>query len=128
MNTIMGIAVSGLQAAAKRLQVSASNIANMANRGAITADGTAESGLYRPHQTVQVATPGGGVRAFARPIDPAFHIVPDLSGDSGRVAMPNVDLAEQVVEMILARTAYKANAAVIEVARDLDDVLLDIKA
>ncbi len=128
MNTIMGIAVSGLQAAAKRLQVSASNIANMANRGAVTAEGTVAADLYRPHQAVQVTTPGGGVRAFARPVDPAFHIVPDPSGNGGRVAMPNVDLAEQTVEMILAKTAYKANAAVIEVARELDDVLLDIKA
>ena len=132
MNTIMGIAASGLQAAAKRLQVSASNIANMANRGAVTADGTAEgtadTGLYRPGQVVQVATAGGGVRAFARPVDPAFHIVPDPSGHGGRVAMPNVDLAEQTVEMIVAKSAYKANAAVIEVARELDDVLLDIKA
>ena len=62
-------------------------------------------------------------QAFARPVDPAFHIVPDPSGarsgaqsGDGRIAMPNVDLAEQTVEMIVAKTAYKANAAVIEVA------------
>ncbi len=132
MNAIMGIALSGLQAATKRLQVGASNVANMANRGAVAADGTVEAGLYRPQQVVQVATTGGGVQAFARPVDPAFHIVPDpsgaLAGNDGRVAMPNVDLAEQTVEMIVAKTAYKANAAMIAVAQELDDVLLDIKA
>ena len=132
MNTIIAIAVSGLQAAAKRLQVDASNVANMANRSAVGADGAVEAGLYRPRQVVQVATPGGGVQAFARPVDPAFHIVPApsaaQSGNGGPVAMPNVDIGEQVVEMIVAKTAYKANAAVIAVAQELDDVLLDIKA
>ena len=128
MNQIIGMALSGLQAAAKRLHIGASNVANMANRGRLSADDIAAPGLHRPRQVVQVATPHGGVRAFARPVDPAFHVVPDPSAAGGGIAMPNVDPGEKVVEMIVAKTAYRANAAVIAVAQELDQVLLDIKA
>ena len=127
MNPIIGIALSGLQAAAKRLHIGASNVANMANRGRLSADGIAAPGLHRPRQMVQVATPHGGLRAVTRPVDPAFHIVPDPSAAGGRCVMANVDLGEQVVERIVAKTAYRANAAVIAVAQELDQVLLDIK-
>ncbi len=97
MNPIIGIALSGLQAAAKRLHIGASSVANMANRGRLSADGIAAPGLHRSRQRVQVATPHGGVRAVARPIDPVFHVVPDPSVAGGRIAMPNVDPGEQVV-------------------------------
>ena len=128
LNAIVGIALSGLQAAAKRLQVTASNVANMANRADVAADGTVAAGLFRPAQVQQVAAAGGGTEAVVQAVEPAFHIVPDPSRDGGRVAMANVDLAQQTVEMILAKSAYRANAAIIRTAEEMDDVLLDIKA
>ncbi len=128
MNAIVGIALSGLQAAARRLQVTASNVANMANRADVAADGTVAAGLFRPARVHQVATAGGGTEAVVQPVEPPFHIVPDPSRDDGRAAMPNVDLAQQMVEMMLAKSAYKANAAIIRTAEEMDDALLDIKA
>jgi len=124
--------LSGLMAQSKRLAVSADNIANMRSRG-VRADGPAEQpGAYRPKRTQDVTTAGGGVRAEVRPVSPASVAVyapdsPDADAD-GVAAIPNVNLAEELVTQIQAQRAYEANAKAFRTQDEVIDSLLDIKS
>ncbi len=124
--------LSGLMAQSKRLAVSAENVANMRSRGQ-REDGPAEQpGAYVPRQVEDVTTAGGGVRAVERPVDPAAVKVyapsrPDADAQ-GIAAVPNVDLAEELVTQKLAQRAYEANAAALRTQDEITDSLLDIKS
>jgi flagellar basal-body rod protein FlgC len=124
--------LSGLMAQSKRLAVSADNIANMRSRG-LREDGPAEQpGAYLPKRVDDVTTQGGGVRAEVRPVDPPSVEVyapsrPDADAN-GVAAIPNVNLAEELVTQIQAQRAYEANAAAIRTQDELTDSLLDIKS
>jgi len=124
--------LSGLMAQSKRLAVSADNIANMTSRG-FRADGPAEQpGAYRPKQTQDVTTAGGGVRAEVRPVTPPSVEVyapgsPEADAE-GVAAIPNVNLAQELVTQMQAQRAYEANAAAIRTQDEMTDSLLDIKS
>ncbi|HEY6259191.1 MAG TPA: flagellar basal body rod C-terminal domain-containing protein, partial [Xanthobacteraceae bacterium] len=47
---------------------------------------------------------------------------------NGQVAAPNVDLANEVVQQIIARYEFAANAKVLQVGSEMMKSLLDIKA
>ncbi len=127
MNVTRSIALSGIQAAATRLQVSAGNVANATARGEAPADGGEAQGLYRPGEVVQTAAANGGTEAKTRPVEPAHITVPDPNSDSGTAAVPNVDLAKEVAEQAISEVAYKANAEVLRTVGELERTLLDIK-
>lgn len=119
-------ALTGLLAASKRADASASNIANMSTAGSV--DGT---GTYLPYQaqtTVQTANAGGGVTATNVPKQPGIVNVfaPDspFANSDGLVAVPNVDLAEEAVNLKLAELSYKANISVLKTAEDMTEELL----
>jgi flagellar basal-body rod protein FlgC len=119
-------ALTGLFAASKRAEASASNIANMSTAGSV--DGT---GAYLPYQaqtTVQTASPGGGVTAMNIPKKPgvvnAFAPDSPFANSDGLVAVPNVDLAEEAVNLKLAELSYKANVSVIKTAEEMSEELL----
>lgn len=118
-------ALSGLFAASKRIEAGASNIANMHTTGAL------EDGAPAPYKaltTIQETRPDGGVKAGNIPKSTAF--VPAYSPDSpfanadGLVGVPNVNLAEEAVNMTLAKTAYKANLKTIQTAADMQDEMI----
>lgn len=129
--------LSGLMAQSKRVAVSADNIANMRSRG-LRADGPAQGsiegqpGAYVPKRVDDVTATGGGVRAEVRPVDPPSVPVyapsrPDADSE-GVAAIPNVNLAREMVTQIQAQRAYEANAAAIRTQDELTDSLLDIKS
>lgn len=124
--------LSGLMAQSKRLAVSADNVANMTTRG-YRKDGPAEQpGTYLPKRTQDVTTAGGGVRAEVRPVTPPSVEVyapgnPDADA-RGVAALPNVNLAEELVTQIQAQRAYEANAKAIRTQDELTDSLLDIRS
>lgn len=125
----IGIAISGLQAASKRVHATASNIANLQTSGSITGEGKAPYSALTTTQSAQVVDgQGAGVRAEYASKNPGF--VPAFDPDSpfadenGVIGVPNVDLAEEAVNLNLAEIAYKANAAVIKTAAELSDELL----
>lgn len=124
--------LSGLMANSKRVAVSADNIANMRSRG-LREDGPAQQpGAYVPKQVQDVTTAGGGVRAEVRPVTPpAVEVYAPGSPDadaSGIAAIPNVNLAEELVTQIQAQRAYEANAKALRTQDELTDSLLDIKS
>jgi flagellar basal-body rod protein FlgC len=124
--------LSGLMANSKRVAVSADNIANMRSRG-VREDGPAvQPGTFAPKQVQDVTTAGGGVRAEVRPVTPPSVEVyapgsPDADAD-GVAAIPNVNLAEELVTQMQAQRAYEANAKALKTQDELTDSLLDIKS
>jgi flagellar basal-body rod protein FlgC len=124
--------LSGLMANSKRVAVSADNIANMRSRG-VREDGPAQQpGAYVPKQVQDVTTAGGGVRAEVRPVTPPSVEVyapgsPDADAN-GIAAIPNVNLAEELVTQIQAQRAYEANAKALKTQDELTDSLLDIRS
>jgi flagellar basal-body rod protein FlgC len=135
MSNILSIAVSGLNAAAARISNAASNIVNASSESKYPTDTSAYAG-YVPQDIVNVTqdTSGGaslGVNVQSVPRNPAYVSASDptspFANTNGIVAVPNVDIATELVSTIPAATTYGASAKVIEIAQKLDKALLDIK-
>ena len=129
----LSIAASGLAAASLRLEVSASNVANALDSGPLPDAPNAANfpPAYVPLRVDQTAVAGGGTAATVTPVSPSF--VPSFdpgapfADKNGLVAAPNVDLANELVQQIIARYAFAANARVIQVESEMMKTLLDIK-
>jgi flagellar basal-body rod protein FlgC len=136
MSSISTIALSGMNAAARRLEVSASNVANITTTGALpNADGTVPAGApraYAPLELVQTASAGGGTQTSVTTTTPATTEVFDpeasFASQDGLVAAPNVDLSQELVSQIISSYSFAANAAVIKADDRMTKTLLDITA
>ena len=110
----------------------AQNIANQQTVGSLD---DPDNAPYTPLTVQQGSLKGSdgqgfGVKADFAPKNPAF--VPAYDPDSpfaneeGVIGVPNVDLAEEAVNLTIAKAGYKAGAAVIRTSSDMDDALLSI--
>jgi flagellar basal-body rod protein FlgC len=131
--SILSIATSGLAAASLRLQVSASNVANISDTGPLP-DASNAAGFpaaYAPSRVDQVDVAGGGTAATVTTVSPSYVPQYDPSAPyadkNGLVAAPNVDLANEAVQQITARIEFAANAKVIQIESEMMKTLLDIK-
>ena len=121
-------ALTGLTSATKKLDAAASNIANINTVGALDeADGQKP---FNAVTTVQKALGDtGGVQTNIVQKDPgfvpAFDANSPFANEEGVIGVPNVDLAGEATNLITAKNAYKANAAVIKVSADLQKDLLN---
>jgi flagellar basal-body rod protein FlgC len=117
---------SALDAQRTRMEVAVSNLANAeSTRGA---DGQPYRRREVVLETQQFEVPGAGVlasgvkvagviedpAAFRRRYEPSH---PDADAD-GFVAVPNVDVPEEMVDMLGAARAYQANLTAIGLIRD----------
>ncbi|HEY8416582.1 MAG TPA: flagellar basal body rod protein FlgC [Limnochordales bacterium] len=130
------ISASGMTAERLRMDTIANNLANA------NTTRTAEGGPYRrqvpvfaARETRRGARPGGftgaGVRVVAIRHDPgAPRLVYDPShpdaGPDGYVAMPNVDVVREMVDLITASRAYEANVTAFNTAKSMAMRALDI--
>lgn len=133
-------ATSGMNAAATRLEASASNVANAMTNGPVpeTAPNrpvpqTVEPrSVYQPIDVVQVSTGTGGTATKASPRLPAYEMryepTSSLADDSGLVAAPNVDYAGEIADQLLSVAAFKANAKVLSTAAEMTKTVIDMKA
>jgi len=130
----IGIALSGLTAQTRRVEASASNVANMRTKGAVPdATGAVPDGQPQAYRALGVAQSDAapGTRATFTPITPAY--LPDYEPEAdyadaqGMVAAPNVDPARERVNQIAASRAYGANIAVVRTQDDMLKSLLDSK-
>jgi flagellar basal-body rod protein FlgC len=136
MNSISTIALSGMNAAARRLEVSASNVANVTSTGALpNADGTVPAGApqaYAPLELVQTASAGGGTQTTVTTVTPSTTAVYDpqapFANQNGLVAAPNVDLAQEMISQLLASYSFVANATVMRADNRMTRTLLDVTA
>jgi flagellar basal-body rod protein FlgC len=136
MSSISTIAVTGMNAAARRLEVSASNVANVSSTGALpNADGTVPAGApraYAPLELVQTESAGGGTQTTVTTATPSTTAVSDpqapFANRNGLVAAPNVDLAQELIGQMIASYSFAANAKVMTADDRMTRALLDIRA
>jgi flagellar basal-body rod protein FlgC len=134
MSIASAIAVSGLSVASLRLQGAASNIANTSSDGPLP--GTPNPQNFPPAYSAlrvnQVANLGGGTSATVTNVSPSTVTAYDASAPyadgRGMVASPNVDLANELVQVLLARFSYAANAKVIRADAQMSAALFDLTA
>lgn len=120
---VFQIAASALTAQSARLNAVASNLANADSVAG--ADGRP----YRAKQVVFEAAPAGdalavGVRVSqvvedAAPPRLVFDPNNPAADGKGYVAMPNVNVVEEMVNMISASRSYQANAELMNTAKQL---------
>lgn len=123
MFNIFNISSSALTAQSARLNAVASNLANADSVAG--ADGKP----YRAKQVVFQATPmgvdgGQGVRVTqvvesAAPLRMTYDPANPAANGDGYVAMPNVNVVEEMVNMISASRAYQTNAEVMSSTKSL---------
>jgi len=136
MSSILSIAISGMQAATTRLQVSANNVANALSAGVLPdQQGNFPDGAlvpYTPQRVDQVELSGGGTQAIVSNVSPSYVPTYDpgspFANANGQVAYPNVDLTEEAIQQLVARYAFAANARVVTSYDQMVKSLLDIKA
>jgi len=136
MSSISSIAVSGLNAATRRIEVSASNVANQQSTGALpAAAGSVPAGApqaYKPLQVNQTAAAGGGTQTSVTTTSPSTVAISDpqapFANQDGLVAAPNVDLAQELIGQMVAKYSYTANLATLKADRDMSKALLDATA
>lgn len=127
----LDISASGLLAQRTRLDVIANNIANA------TTTRTDRGGPYRRQEVIfkahigdsERANAGVEVEAIVESLQPHKLIYdpshPDADQD-GLVAMPNVNIVEEMVDMITATRAYEANIQAINAARSMAAKAIEI--
>ncbi len=137
--TAFKISGSGLKAERARLNVTAMNLANA------NTTRTIEGGPYRAKSVVFQAKPLQSFRDLLNSADDKLRTVevteviednkefktvydpshPDAD-ENGVVLFPNVDEAEQMVDLVSARRGYEANVAAIESVKSMALKALDI--
>jgi flagellar basal-body rod protein FlgC len=136
MSSISTIAVSGMIAATRRLEVSASNVANIESTGALPlASGTVLAGApqaYAPLRLIQTESAGGGTQTRVSTVTPSSIAISDpqapFANQDGQVAAPNVDISQEMVEQMLASYSFAANAAVMKADDGMTKTLIDTMA
>jgi flagellar basal-body rod protein FlgC len=123
LSDIFQVSGSAMSAQAKRLNTTASNIAN-----ADSATGP-DGQPYRAKQVVFSATPIGGIGNSGVKVDrivenqspPKLVYDPKhpMADANGYVAMPNINPVEEMVNMISASRAYQDNVEVMNSAKTL---------
>ncbi|QYF92010.1 flagellar basal body rod protein FlgC [Massilia sp. PAMC28688] len=119
---IFNVSASAMSAQAQRLNTVASNLANADS--ATSASGQA----YRAKQVVfeAVQSQGGGtgvkvqqVIEDASPLKQVYDPKHPLADDKGYVAMPNVNVVDEMVNMLSASRSYQTNVETMNAAKTL---------
>jgi len=119
---VLTAAVSGLSLASQRVAAAADNIANVSTPGYKASDVHASSVTTR--QSAAGGYAAGGVTGILRPsVD-----VPGFLVSGAAIEASNVDIAQQLVGLIDASAAYKANLEVLKTGDAILKELIDIKA
>ena len=134
MSIASTIAVSGLAVASLRLQVSANNVANALTSGPLpgSANSAGYPAAYVPERVNQIDIAGGGTSASIGTISPSYVSTYDQAApyadSNGFVASPNVDLATELVQQLVARYTFAANAHVVRADAQMTSALFDALA
>ena len=120
---IFNVAGSGMTAQSQRLNAVASNLANADSATSANGD------PYRAKQVVFSATPVGagdaqGVKVLevvedTSPLKMVYDPNHPMADAQGYVAMPNVNVVDEMVNMISASRAYQNNVDVLNTSKTL---------
>jgi flagellar basal-body rod protein FlgC len=140
MGTLSGAiaaSTSGLNAERARIEVAVSNLANAESTRSASGepyrrrDVVLETTEVQPFAGTLQAASATGVKvaavvedatAYKKRYEPSH---PDADAE-GFVALPNVDPAEEMVDMLSAARAYQANLTAINLVRDMVQKALDL--
>ncbi len=129
----VSISLSGLMVQNNRMATAASNIANVTTVGAIPTDANPTSTVYKPLSVSAIALSNYGEPAGVRSVineDDSFSVIyePDstYANAEGFIAVPDVSLEREAVNMMVAKNAYKANLNVLKAQREMLGELLEI--
>lgn len=121
--SIFNVAGSAMSAQAQRLNVVASNLANADSATSSTGQ------VYKAKQVVFSAVPVNGAEATGVKVDqvvedkspPRMMYDPKnpLADAKGYVAMPNVNVVEEMVNMISASRSYQTNVDTMNAAKSM---------
>lgn len=137
LSSAIAASTSGLNAERTRIEVAVSNLANAESTRSKTGepyrrrDVVLETAEVQPFAGTLQSASATGVKVAAVVEDPAgfkkryepSH--PDADAE-GFVALPNVDPAEEMVDMLSAARAYQANLTAINLVRDMVQKALDL--
>jgi flagellar basal-body rod protein FlgC len=123
---IFDISSSGIAAQSRRLNVTASNLANAESAG------SSEAQVYKAKQVVFQPISSGRKENQGETLVKVNKIVEDksparrvydpkhpMSGDDGFVHYPNVNAVEEMVNMLSASRSYQANVEVMNTSKNL---------
>jgi len=121
---IFDIAGSGMTAQSQRLNAVASNIANA--ESTVTADGKAYRAKLVEFMAVQVGTSkaASGVKVSRvlednSPLKKIYNPAHPQADQLGYVSMPNVNIAEEMVNMMSASRSYQNNVDSLNAAKSM---------
>jgi flagellar basal-body rod protein FlgC len=136
---MFSISASGMEAQRLRMNVIASNLAN------VETTRTENGGAYRRKDIVFAADKQGfdgllrssmdkyragvkvvGIVEDSRPLKHVYEPNHPDADDKGYVAYPNINAAEEMVNMISASRSYEANVAAFKATRDMANKALEI--
>ena len=125
----LSIALSGLKAQNQQQAASASNIANAMTTGAVPTPQAPASTVYKPLTVNYTSLPDGGVTANVTADQTGFSTVYDPSNAyanaQGLIAAPNVDLSQEIINLMVSKTVFKADVDVIKTQNKMLGDLLD---
>lgn len=128
--SVINNALSGLDVAQTRVNVSASNTANALSTYGEDDAGKPVNAPYQPQDVLSQSLQQGGARPVTLLSEPAtiqlYDPTSSVADESGLVNNPNVRQEDEVVNRLLATQAYKANLSVIKTDQDMSKALLDI--
>lgn len=133
MSSVFSTAVSGMNAAIARIANAANNIVNVSSTGKLPSAPGEKATSFAPQDVVTISNNAEdlklGVRTTLVPRDPSYSVAydptsPDANAQ-GLVAAPNVDIAAELVDTMMAKNAYEASAKIISVQKEMDKSLLD---
>ena len=139
MSDLVTNSLSGLRASVASFSAAASNIANLNDVGPVPATPPSEpvpqnpggTQVYQPIVAVPSSTGASpGVASTYAPQLPSYSVAYDpaasAANDKGEVALPNVNLAEELVKIAMAVQAFRANIAVMKAANQMSRSALNI--
>lgn len=125
MVSVINTALSGLDAAQKRIQVASNNIANQSSTKT-TIDGVSTNTPYTPQRVDLVTLSNAGVAASVSDIDKSSTRLAETNNPEGFIESPNIDVAQELIDIKVASYDYKANIKAIQIQGEIEDSLLDI--
>ena len=137
MSASMSIGITAMQAAAARLQAASSNIANARTNGRMpTSTTTKEGEVYQPIDVSQrdlssQGRPGGVGFSYVTQKN-AYSMISDpnspFADANGMVATPEIDLAVEMVNVIMAQAAFAAATKIVIASDEMQKTAVNMMA
>src|SRR5690242_9294433 len=124
----IGIAGTGVTVYRKWLDAVSDNLANM--NDATTTSGAAFQARYVMAQAVDYGKGNGGAEVAGVALGPAegrlvYEPSNPIADENGYVRYPDIDMASQMTQMIMAQRGYEANLSVVDRAKDAYEAALN---